>query len=352
VGWRRAGRLLLVGFALVAASLALLGRLVFGPEGLACAMGTALVIPAATRVRVRHGATAIVGCPDFCNDLADAARRSGRLVVTWIVPEGHATAFGLPAILSYSDVVLDDRLLEAFRPNLEEIVAAGAIVRVAHRGQPPGHVFDEPLQPFERAFKRGLDVILGLLLMAIAAPVLVLAVIAIKIDSPGAALFVRQRVGMGGRRFRLYKLRTMAAAHDDALDFAYLRSMVLCSAPAAEGIFKPSLDARVTRVGRILRRYSIDELPQLVNVLKGEMSLVGPRPSLISEVDVYDDVCMQRLRVRPGITGLSQISGRSSLRFDEIVALDMAYCDTWSPWLELKILAKTVTVLLGADGAG
>ena len=223
-------------------------------------------------------------------------------------------------------------------------------MHVVPNGMSGGHVFDEPLFFVYRIFKRSIDIAIALALLALTLPLLVVAAVAIKLESKGPVLFVRTRVGLGGRPFPFYKLRTMRPAEDEDLEF--LLAVVLCSAPSANGMFKPPHSSRVTRVGAILRRYSIDELPQLINVLKGDMSIVGPRPPLLHEIDVYDDVSMQRLRVRPGITGLAQINGRSSLAFDRIVSMDLEYCEHWSPMLELKILARTPLVVLTARGAG
>jgi lipopolysaccharide/colanic/teichoic acid biosynthesis glycosyltransferase len=159
-------------------------------------------------------------------------------------------------------------------------------------------------------------------------------------------MFRQQRCGLNGRRFTLYKFRTMEVGAEDHLDeVAHLNQV---DGPA----FKARQDPRVTRVGRILRRLSIDELPQLVNVVRGDMSLVGPRPPLPEEVGQYERWQRRRLSMKPGITGLWQVSGRADLGdFNSWIKLDLAYIDTWSLWLDLKILLKTVPAVLSTQGA-
>jgi len=158
-------------------------------------------------------------------------------------------------------------------------------------------------------------------------------------------LFGQERIGMNKRRFRLLKFRSMVVdAEERKKDLEHLNEM---DGPT----FKIRKDPRVTRIGAILRKLSIDELPQLINVFKGEMSLVGPRPPLLSEVDHYDWSDRRRLSIKPGITCLWQVSGRNQLTFDEWMVLDRRYIDTWSVWLDLKILLKTIPVVLGGKGA-
>jgi lipopolysaccharide/colanic/teichoic acid biosynthesis glycosyltransferase len=159
-------------------------------------------------------------------------------------------------------------------------------------------------------------------------------------------LFRQQRCGLNGRRFTLYKLRTMCADAERKFDeIAHLNEV---NGPA----FKAKKDPRVTPVGRILRRWSIDELPQLVNVLRGEMSLVGPRPPIPAEVERYQRWQRRRLSMKPGITGLWQVSGRAGIDdFDDWIALDLRYIDQWSLWLDLKILLRTIPAVLFARGA-
>lgn len=174
---------------------------------------------------------------------------------------------------------------------------------------------------------------------------MLLIALAIKLDSPGPVLFRQTRIGKGGKPFTLYKFRSMVDGADrqqEALRRATGRSALL---------FKLRDDPRVTRVGRFLRRTSLDELPQFFNVLKGEMSVVGPRPPVPEEVAEYQDWHLQRLLVTPGLTGLWQVNGRSDLTFDEMVRLDLYYVENWSPWLDLKVILRTVPVVLTGRGA-
>jgi exopolysaccharide biosynthesis polyprenyl glycosylphosphotransferase len=193
--------------------------------------------------------------------------------------------------------------------------------------------------------KRTFDVVLSAAGLVLAAPLLAAIALAVNLETPGPVLFRQERVGLHRQRFKVLKFRTMVVG-------AELMLAELAVHNEADGpLFKLRNDPRVTRVGRFLRRYSLDELPQLWNVLKGEMSLVGPRPPLPKEVDAYEDWQMDRLEVRPGITGLWQVSGRSELPFDEYVRLDLFYIENWSLAYDLFILAKTVPMMLAARGA-
>jgi exopolysaccharide biosynthesis polyprenyl glycosylphosphotransferase len=193
--------------------------------------------------------------------------------------------------------------------------------------------------------KRIVDVTGALAGLTLGAPVFGLIALAIRLDSPGPILFRQTRVGIGGRPFELYKFRSMYEGAEAQLE--QLRELNETDGP----IFKMRNDPRLTRVGRFLRRTSLDELPQLWNILRGEMSLVGPRPPIPDEVDQYADWHKKRLEVRPGLTGLWQVSGRSLLSFDEMVLLDIYYIENWSLWLDLKILLRTVPHVLSSKGA-
>jgi exopolysaccharide biosynthesis polyprenyl glycosylphosphotransferase len=186
---------------------------------------------------------------------------------------------------------------------------------------------------------------LGVLFLLILSPLLVAIAIAVRTTSTGPALFRQTRVGVGGREFSIYKFRSMVTdAEHRLIDLAH----------HDEGngvLFKIRSDPRVTQVGRRLRRYSLDELPQLINVAKGEMSLVGPRPPLPSEVADYSDDAVRRLRVRPGMTGLWQVSGRSDLSWEQSLQLDLRYVDNWTMTLDLAILWRTVRAVLRGSGA-
>jgi len=201
------------------------------------------------------------------------------------------------------------------------------------------------LTRFQAAAKRACDMLVAGLGLLVLAPPLIAVALAIKLSSPGPVIFRQERIGLRGRPFTLLKFRTMTAGADLLLDG--LRDRNEADGP----LFKLRDDPRVTRVGRILRRYSIDELPQLVNVLKGEMSLVGPRPPLASEVALYEEWQLDRLEVRPGITGLWQVSGRSELSFEDYVRLDLFYVENWSIAYDLFILSKTIPLLVSGRGA-
>jgi lipopolysaccharide/colanic/teichoic acid biosynthesis glycosyltransferase len=185
-------------------------------------------------------------------------------------------------------------------------------------------------------------------------PLWALIAILIRLDSPGPAVFVQDRIGQDGQPFRLYKFRTMHLDLDQAAHEAFMRSYVNGSATedAADGtLYKPVQDSHVTSLGRFLRRSSLDELPQILNVLKGEMSLVGPRPNVPWEVEEYKPRHRRRLEALPGMTGLAQIKGRSCLTFDDIVEYDIEYIEAQSLLLDLKILIWTGPMVLRGAGA-
>lgn len=187
--------------------------------------------------------------------------------------------------------------------------------------------------------------------MVIALPVLIAAAIAVRLTSPGPVLFRHIRVGAGGRPFWCYKLRTMSVGANDVGHNEFIAAMVRSEATPENGLFKQASNPRITPVGRVLRRWSIDELPQLWNVIRGDMSIVGPRPPVPEEAVMYTPHAWRRLCVKPGLTGLAQLRGRSGLRFDLIVASDLEYALHWTPWLELKILVRTPLAVLTGRGA-
>lgn len=192
--------------------------------------------------------------------------------------------------------------------------------------------------------KRTLDLVVSMFGLVLTAPLWILIALAVKIDSPGSIFFQQTRIGRDGQAFGLYKFRSMV--HD-----AEQRKQELFDSTTHPLLFKAPDDFRRTRVGRMLRRLSLDELPQLVNVLRGDMSLVGPRAQIPDEVAQYDTWARHRLRVLPGLTGLWQVSGRSNLRFDEMVMLDTFYVAHWSLGLDLRILLKTIPAVLSGHGA-
>ncbi|MDQ4488831.1 sugar transferase [Sinomonas sp. ASV486] len=212
-------------------------------------------------------------------------------------------------------------------------------------GLPLIHVTTPKLEGAQGVAKRGFDlVVAGLLTAVLAVPMLVVAVL-VRTDSPGSALFRQIRIGRAGDPFRMLKFRSMASDAESRLD-------ELHAASNGNGVlFKMKRDPRVTRFGQFIRRYSIDELPQLFNVLKGDMSLVGPRPPLPVEVAGYDDFAHRRLLVKPGITGLWQVSGRSDLSWEDSMRLDLYYVENWSMIQDLMILIKTVRAVATSNGA-
>src|SRR5205823_14459310 len=197
---------------------------------------------------------------------------------------------------------------------------------------------------YERA-KRLLDIAVSLALLAPVLMILLLCYVLIRLDSPGPAFFAQSRTGKGGARFRMLKMRTMVR-NAEALKSQYA-SLNELSPPD----FKIKNDPRITRVGRFLRRTSIDELPQILNVLRGDMSLVGPRPPLPAEVLQYEPWQLKRLSVAGGLTGMWQVSGRSHLNFEEMVMMDLYYIENWSLGLDLKILLRTIPAILTGTGS-
>lgn len=204
-----------------------------------------------------------------------------------------------------------------------------------------------PEAPWQGFFKQIIDFVGAAVLLALLALPMLLIALAIRISSPGPVLFRQKRAGLNGRPFIMLKFRSMVT--DAEQRKAELEAINEMTGP----VFKVTNDPRVTRVGRFLRRWSLDELPQLINVLRGEMSLVGPRPLPVDEVARFDDPChRRRLSVKPGLTCLWQVSGRNNVRdFNEWVRLDLHYIDNWSLWLDLKILLRTIPAVLSGAGA-
>jgi len=240
-----------------------------------------------------------------------------------------------------------------------------------------------PYQKINRSLKRVLDLFLCLVTLPVTLPLMAICLAAIRLDSPGPALFVQERVGLGGRRFRMYKFRTMRHNLDDRFHRAFMKAFVrgqigntedTSGSNGADGgvsrafvqtfaavtpdshngngkAYKPFKASQVTRVGRILRKTSLDELPQIFNVLKGEMSVVGPRPNVPWEVEEYQPWHHERLEVLPGITGLAQVKGRSAITFDAIARYDIEYVEQQSLATDLRILWWTVSTVVQGVGA-
>lgn len=204
--------------------------------------------------------------------------------------------------------------------------------------------------------KRLMDMAFSAAALAVFSPLMLLTALWIKLDSPGPVFFIQERVGLNGRTFRMIKFRSMRANSDPKIHQEFLRQLIKEGDKHeldANGkpVFKMVNDPRITRSGKFIRKTSIDELPQFINVLLGDMSLVGPRPPIQYEVDEYKDWHMKRLYIRPGITGLWQVSGRNRLSFDQMVQLDIAYIEQWSLWHDIKIIIKTIPVFLHLDQA-
>jgi len=207
------------------------------------------------------------------------------------------------------------------------------------------NLYTSPRMNFELIIKRIMDISISMLLMLLFLPLFVIISILIKTTSKGPVFFKQQRVGYNGRLFTLYKFRTMVK------DAEKLKCKLWHCNEMDGPVFKMRDDPRVTRVGAVLRRASVDELPQLINVLKGDMSLVGPRPPVPPEVARYSLPDRRRLSMKPGITGIWQVSGRNNISFSQWMEMDREYIDHWSLWLDLKILLRTIPVVLKGEGA-
>ena len=203
----------------------------------------------------------------------------------------------------------------------------------------------------QRHIKRAIDLLAAALILLLILPTLLLIGLLVYVSSPGPILFRQRRVGLHGTSFTLLKFRTMYHGAASGVHETYYRALMQGTATATGNTFKLRNDSRVTPVGRVLRRLSLDELPQLINVLRGEMSLVGPRPPLPYEVAEYGARELERLSVPPGLTGLWQVCGRATLNFHQMIDLDLAYIERWSLWMDLTILARTPLVVLTGRGA-
>ena len=233
-----------------------------------------------------------------------------------------------------------------FLPRKTEVDQIGALPMIT--------LFRSPLSNVARLVKRALDLVIAFAATLIFLPLWILITLLIKLDSRGPIFYKQERVGMDGRVFLFYKFRTMRPDTNDASHREFQRRYIAGQSevdPAADGrpVYKLQADPRITRVGRWLRRLSLDELPQILNVLRGDMSVVGPRPPIPYEVESYELWHRKRLDMKPGMTGLWQVSGRNRLPFDEMVRLDLFYIGNWSLLLDLKIILRTLPVMLRGD---
>jgi exopolysaccharide biosynthesis polyprenyl glycosylphosphotransferase len=269
--------------------------------------------------------------------------------------------------------ILSTKVVDALQKNLEQAILrkltlsvhvfpenwdTGCADRVADIKLYPDVSEVAPKQRFSKMVKRGMDIVGSLLLMLVLAPVLAAIAIAIKLTSKGPVIFRQERLGQFGNTFECLKFRTMFTDNDPKIHREYVRSFIagrvkeMSGSEAGAVAYKIKNDPRVTPVGRFLRRTSLDEFPQFWNVLRGEMSLVGPRPPLRYEFEAYDFWHRRRvLEVKPGVTGLWQVVGRSRTSFDDMVRMDLRYCQKWSLWLDLKILLATPMAVFTGHGA-
>nr|WP_253261106.1 sugar transferase [Rhodococcus ruber] len=272
--------------------------------------------------------------------IGDALKESGAdtVVVTATETLGHEGIRNLVWELEphEADLVVATGVVDVAGPRLEMRPVAGL---------PLIHVEKPSYHGAKRSGKRAFDLFFSIIALIVLAPVLALVAIAIKLDSKGPILYRSERIGLDGKPFGMIKFRSMVTDAERHVVSLMDRN------DGAGLLFKMRDDPRVTRIGRIIRRYSIDELPQFINVIRREMSVVGPRPPLRREVENYDGNIRRRLLVRPGITGLWQVSGRSDLSWDEAVRLDLSYVENWSMVSDFMIIAKTVKAVVSSDGA-
>jgi lipopolysaccharide/colanic/teichoic acid biosynthesis glycosyltransferase len=207
-------------------------------------------------------------------------------------------------------------------------------------------------KPATSLARRALDVSIAGTVLLVLVPVIVVAAIAVRATSPGPVLFRQRRLGRHMRPFTVLKFRTMRADADSKVHREYVRQLIGTEQEGQrrEGLYKLAVDDRITRVGRFLRSWSLDEVPQLWNVLRGEMSLVGPRPVIEYEVEQYPDWYLRRFAVKPGLTGLWQVSGRNELSYEDMVRFDIEYAERRSLWLDLRILVRTALVVMRRQG--
>ena len=262
-------------------------------------------------------------------------------------------------------------IVNALSTRLNQVLAGSLGIDKIHNIELSFHMFPEEMDPqvgrtsssrgslavenpftFSKAVKRAIDISGSLLLILFSAPLLLLIALAVKVSSSGPVLFRQTRIGRNGRPFTFLKFRSMRDGNDSCVHQEFVTRLIKGELDPAATNFKIVRDPRVTSIGRFLRKTSLDELPQLFNVVLGDMSLVGPRPPIRYEFECYKIWHRQRLSdVRPGITGLWQVKGRSRVGFDDMVRLDLHYARTWSLWLDLTILLSTPRAVVSGEGA-
>ena len=288
----------------------------------------------------------------------DVIGRLGSGVVAFLLPYSEAKAaeaFSRLIVSRTNTPAANVRFATYSDPKFESLLADSITNSETSRATAPSSLRKNT---FSFGIKRAIDVVGSITLLVLASPLMLITALAVKLTSPGPIIFRQMRIGRDGKPFAFYKFRSMRCDNDDTIHREYVKNLIqgrhdqINEGDADQPVYKLRSDSRITAVGRIIRRTSIDELPQLFNVLKGEMSLVGPRPPLPYEIENYLSWHMRRLQeVRPGITGLWQVEGRSKTTFDEMVRLDLRYIRNWSLWLDIKILFKTVLVVIRCDGA-
>lgn len=303
------------------------------PEAVAAMPRTISAAPA-TGSALRSGGVPVVGTVNDLGSALDATQADTVVIAsTDELPPDKVKQISWSLEASGQNLIL--------APSIADVAGPRIVTRMV-AGLPLIHVELPRLKTYQLAVKRAQDLIIAITGIVLAGPLLLVIGVLVRASSPGPVLFRQTRVGHGGEPFTMYKFRTMTVD-------APQRLATLTTAPRDAGnevMFKLRNDPRVTSVGRVLRRFSLDELPQLINVISGKMSLVGPRPPLLSEVEQYADHVHRRFMVKPGITGLWQVSGRSTLSWDETVRLDLSYVENYSMVHDLLIIAKTVRAVL------
>ncbi|NHC13430.1 sugar transferase [Motilibacter deserti] len=279
----------------------------------------------------------VVGPPERAAALAAAVRADAVAVTT-------SEAFGTQELRRLAWALEGSGISLAVAPGLTDVAGPRVHTRPV-AGLPLLHVEEPQYEGAARVGKRVFDMVVAAAALIVLSPVIAVIAVLVRLTSPGPVLFRQERVGVRGEPFVMLKFRSMHVDAEQRLD------ALLAKSDSNNVLFKLKNDPRVTSVGKHLRRYSLDELPQLVNVLCGDMSLVGPRPPIQREVDLYHDHVHRRLLVKPGITGLWQVSGRSDLSWEDAVRLDLYYVENWSMTADLQILWRTVRTVLGAKGA-